>query len=349
MGDFDGDGNQDIVLSLHDQGAIGIFFGRGDGTFDPFVSYSAAVDPTNVLPVQIGTPPTTALAVVGLDGTAAGQGHLVIIGISDQREEILVASLALGVDLWSGEASIADLNRDGIPDFIVAVDEGSAFLDVLLSDADGGWQEQGSVAQFSYNNGFIGDFNEDGVADVVGIDPANSPAPLSLFLGNGDGTFGSGVVVDPGTTNTVYIFAAGDLNGDGLLDLLVSDESRTDYGWTPYLGAGNGTFVQGTPATLGSALWGLQLSGLSDIDGDGHLDYVGVQFWQSLVAGANLGYALGNGDGTFQNWVTIFGFDGGVGGLVIGDVNNDGRPDVIVSDPDSTQLSVFLNNGGGKR
>jgi hypothetical protein len=347
VGDFDGDGNLDIALALVSYGSIGVFFGRGDGSFEPIVTYDGVVGrPVNVLTARFGDPERTDLVVIDFAGPTDGLGHLVVLSISTARSLSAVASMPLTAnDLGEGAATVADLNRDGVPDFAVAVVDNVAHIEVFLSAADGGWSPTGYVPDDDYSNDFVGDFNEDGVPDVIAVSPTAYPTLLSLFLGKGDGTFSPGTVI-LSSTNTVFIIAIGDLNGDGHLDLLVSDQ-WPQTGWTPYLGRGDGTFASAPKADLGASPWEVRAGWIWDLNGDQHPDYVGVRYSSLWPSGASLGYALGNGDGTFQPWVSGVYLDGGVSGVAVGDMNNDGRPDVIVSDFYSQQVSVFLNNCGG--
>jgi hypothetical protein len=118
---------------------------------------------------------------------------------------------------------------------------------------------------------------------------------------------------------------ANDLNGDGKLDLIISDNS-THQSYT-FFGNGNGTFQVGIVAA--PVVGGL---GLADLNGDGKLDLVGGD-------GLGLGeaVALGNGDGTFTYTRSYF----GGGNALIADFNNDGKLDVACG------VTMLLGNGDG--
>ncbi len=360
VGDFDGDGNLDIALAypgpIPDQGpgAIGIFFGNGDGSFGPLVRYEGVFGvPANVLTTRMVSLAQTypfdagalrlivALVVVDFRDPIHGSGQLAVASISASRTLSVVASLPLTItDYGDGVTSIADLNGDGIPDFLVGAEQNmNAVINVFLSNThDGGWNESGFVPFWAYNNNFAGDFNEDGIPDIVVQPPMGSQAPLHLLIGSSNGTFTDRGVIGSPDAGIVFSFVLGDINEDGHLDILV------DYGWfggmdswVVLLGRGDGTFVDGPTVTLGI---GTPIA-LYDLNGDGHLDFIGVG--QLPYRYGTIRVALGNGDGTFQPWLD-FPADGGVRDIAIGDVNNDGRPDLVGSDSLSQSVSVFLNS-----
>src|SRR6185437_8156492 len=132
--------------------------------------------------------------------------------------------------------------------------------------------------------------------------------------------------------------AVGDLNGDGIPDLVLSNE-RAPY-FSVLLGLGDGTFQK--PVSYSAGL--CRAVTLGDFNGDGHLD----------VATANLDDSqtvlvfLGQGDGTFQP-----GVPSPVGAyptdIVAGDFNGDGHLDLATANPyeDTGTVSVILGHGDG--
>ena len=118
---------------------------------------------------------------------------------------------------------------------------------------------------------------------------------VSVFLGNGDGTFKPQVTYTVGTEPEGI--AAADVNGDGKLDLIVTNTGIDDSTVSVLLGNGDGTFQpQCLKYATASGPAGLVVA---DFNNDGKLDIATSNYY-----GDNVSILLGNGDGTFQAEVT---------------------------------------------
>jgi FG-GAP-like repeat len=183
----------------------------------------------------------------------------------------------------------------------------------------------------------VGDVNGDGKLDIV---TANANAnTVSVLLGNGDGTFQPQATY--GTGPGPLSVAIGDLNGDGKPDLVVANGNSfsTD---SVLLGNGDGTFQPQTTVVVGESHQVV----IGDLNGDGKLDLVNANSNSGTVS-----VSLGNGDGTFQSRTT-YAVEPGFGGsgpisVAIGDVNGDGKPDLVTADYSENAVSVLLGNGDG--
>jgi hypothetical protein len=165
---------------------------------------------------------------------------------------------------------------------------------------------------------FAADFNQDGMLDIaVGAGEAccGVAGPVTILLGNGDGTFRLGTSITPNTSSGPGVAAAialADFNGDHKPDIAISDGS-SGYTWI-YTGNGDGTFtLADTQTTGGSSL----VAG--DFNADGKQD---VAFASGIgTGGSTVGVFLGNGNGTLAPPITAT--ITYVSGMAIGDFYND--------------------------
>src|SRR3954454_6625498 len=221
---------------------------------------------------------------------------------------------------------VADLNGDGAADLVVAAKDNGT-VDVVLGDGNGGFLPQTNLATADTLplSVAVGDLNGDGKLDLVSGSAMAQDGSVSVFLGNGNGTFQGQVPYSvPGASNAV---ALADLNGDGKADL-VAVSSFTSV----LLGNGDGTFQ--TPYVAG---YGGYSVAIADLNADGKLDLVKTQRGSVLVQ-------LGNGDGTFRAQ-TSYADGPGAFRVAIADLDGDGRPDLAVSG--DTSVQVLLGNGDG--
>ena len=175
------------------------------------------------------------------------------------------------------------------------------------------------------------DFNRDGALDLVltGSEDASIQGSVSVFLGNGDGTFG------PRTTYTLpygaLAVAAADVNSDTFPDLVVG----TIASYMLMLGNGDGSFA---PATLLESI-GIPFVTFADLNADGRPDIV-------ASTASSVRIHLGNGDGTFLPAIAIAFPDCVYGEALHGDFNSDSRTDLAVIRCVDV-VSILLGNGDG--
>jgi len=200
----------------------------------------------------------------------------------------------------------------------------------VLGNGDGTFQPPQDIT-FPPLSGLLyvtdADFNNDGVLDLAVTSQFTNR--IIVMLGNGDGTFGPMLpteVLLP-TNQGPSNLAVGDINGDGILDMV------DDMG-SVLLGNGDGTFRNVFETNLG----GSGAVVIDDFDGDGLRDVAISDLFDREVR-----VALGNGDGTFGP-ATVWGTGGFSRNLFSFDFNRDGKIDLAVLTNSPNQISFLFNN-----
>jgi hypothetical protein len=278
-----------------------------------------------------------------------------LVGLTSASSQTVsfVASLEVEVGDQVGSIAVADFNRDGVRDLAVVISTqtpvGSRGVAIIFGRGDGtfGLPEIVFRAPADARSVAVGDFNGDGNPDLAVINnaPFSGPGSVTILLGNGDGSFRPPLDFSAGTSSPSKAIAAGDLNGDNLLDLVVTNFGPSDS-ISVLLGNGDGTFQPAMVVDLGVAPAPPWSVALADFNGDGHADVV------VGIPGSFVCVLLGNGDGSFQPPVR---YEAGVEALTVvtSDFNGDGHPDIAVAfeglqfPPTAGGVSVLLGNGDG--
>jgi hypothetical protein len=190
----------------------------------------------------------------------------------------------------------------------------------------------------------VGDFGNDGDFDIV---TTNGDGSVSLYLGSGGEAFDH-VAASPPPNEGPAAIAVGDLNGDRLLDIVVTHSGVTDNGTGPddivvLLANADGTFEK----LQRHAGVNPQAVVVADLDGDHQLDLA------TANDGDHLSIFLGNGDGTFKDPTNFPIGAPYASGIAAADVNRDGTLDLVTANSlvgkgrsDKT-VSVLSGRGDG--
>ncbi|MCB0328267.1 MAG: VCBS repeat-containing protein [Bdellovibrionales bacterium] len=251
--DLNNDGNLDVVAGAGSETAI--YLGNGDGSFT-FSEYFG-----------LSGGGLTITADINNDGFAdlltsdETNSQEVRVYLNDQDGTFTqLASVSTG---GSPNAIFAgDLNGDSYLD-LVARNVLDGDISVHLGDGTGGFTG-GLLYDVGLGGGSTGgtlaDFNNDGYLDYADVN--------LIALGNGNGTFGASQAI-AGLTGGGSIFAAPDLNSDGLTDLVTVNGSTFNF----YLNNGDATFTA-SDTVIGAETPIFRGLHMRDLDGDGVLDLI---------------------------------------------------------------------------
>jgi FG-GAP-like repeat len=321
VADVNGDGKPDLIVAnscsestCTADGSVAVLLGNGDGTFKTAVSYDSGG--------------RTAISVAVADVNGDGKPDLLVLN------EFCSSSTCSSInEVTVGAMGVLLNNGDGTFQTAVAYDSGG----VIAS----------SIA--------VGDVNGDGKPDVVvaqcsglSLGICYGGGAAGVMLGNGNGTFQAAVNYSSGE-NLPNAVALADINGDGHLDILVTNHYSGDHGdqdgsLAVLLGNGDGTFQTAVTYDPGGAASGLAIA---DLNGDGKLDAVVTEsncgFCNNQGPSPALAVFAGNGDGTFQSAVR-FAASADAVSVVAADLNGGGLPDLVVGNASpSTSVGVLMN------
>ncbi|WP_328946658.1 VCBS repeat-containing protein [Streptomyces sp. NBC_00250] len=310
LGDLNGDGKADLVTPVKGSNTLVAALGDGKGGFGPGVSFG----------LDTGAFPT-AVALADLNG--------------DGRLDAVVAAALTQRPTQHGMesmGSVVELLGDGKGGFAPAT---SYFAPTLVNES--------TNAMFPVDI-TVADMNGDTKPDVV---TSNSNGDnVSVWTNDGTGALGtaSNYYVGGGRPTSYSArqlrpsgLKAGDVNGDGKLDVVTVNNGTSDI--SVLLGDGKGRLGPATRFADGVSLGGA--IALGDVSGDGKPDVAVAHMDRTITV------FLGDGAGAFGAPVTHPVGGRALAGVAIADVDTDGKPDLVTDNGPDDQPTVLLGDGTG--
>ncbi|HKR05163.1 MAG TPA: T9SS type A sorting domain-containing protein [Bacteroidia bacterium] len=320
-GDFNADGHLDVVTANSTASNISFVPGYGNGT--------------------LGNPDTflvTSILFCITSGDFNGDGHLDVAAAGSLNVYVLMGNgngtfqpyITYSSGTNPSRIYYIDANNDNIPDLVAACGNGVFILPgqvsgIFLPAVQ--YPTGGSVVDVT-----IADFDNDSIRDITATTQISwTVSVLSYLKGNPNGIFSAAVSI-PVPDHSIFGINSEDLNADGAVDLIVSNQNNLNHRMEIYFGNGNGTF---TAPVFFPAFYNPTYIYLADMDNDLVKDIVVVETGGFTVLKNNANGTLN----AYEHFTSM----PVPNGLAIGDYDEDGKADIIVPSGYSGLIGMNLN------
>ncbi|CAF4955886.1 unnamed protein product, partial [Rotaria sp. Silwood1] len=348
VGDFNNDGHYDIATVNYGTDTVGIFLGHGNGFFSNLITFSTGYDSLpvslviadfnydNAVDIGVANYGTNNIGVfLGYGNGSFGIPTLLTTGINSHPYSIAVADFNNDLQL-----DIVVVNQDDLMDMAVAnmrtSNVGILFGSVKVTGMGEAISFTGSAP--CPQSIAVGDLNNDSQLDVVvgnyGMDN------IKIFFGDANGTFLTQTIFSTGFLSLPTSVVVKDLNNNNQLDIVIANSGNDNIGIL--FGHGNGSFDG--PITYSTDIGSNPQSvDIGDFNGDDQLDIVVANYGSKSV-----NILLKYDPGAFQSmiWYST-GTNSNPNSIAIGDLNNDGRLDIVVANRGSGNIGIFFGYDNG--
>jgi hypothetical protein len=368
-GDFNNDGKPDLVECCNASTQMVFREGNGDGTFKaPTVAFATPVALESPVAVDVnGDGKLDIVAVAALNPPAPpGSGNMYLMVFLGNGDGTFQSPKVYNTTQFPNTLVVGNIFGDGHQDIAVADEE--SIIDLFRNDGSGGYTYVSSVntggGPYASDQVVGGDLNGTGVMDLAvmqlastdnGVNAAN-PQQLYVLWNNGKGTYTSQMLDDAYNYPKIAISR---LNGDGMMDILVSyacgSANIECMGIDAYYGQGNNTAYKRTLVNSPTGASPANTYGLAgaDVNGDGYGDIVVFAFNSETCPDgcptnpAGMSVWLGKADGSFEQTPVEFvtSNDAQIGTFAMADFNRDGMMDFVQGLPGAGgQTQVYINS-----
>ncbi|MCA9277686.1 MAG: VCBS repeat-containing protein [Phycisphaeraceae bacterium] len=325
--DFNSDGNMDIVCTLPDSDAVGVFFGNGNESFSAMTTFATLDGPMDICvgdfdgingpDIAVGHPGLGAVSVLMNNGN--GSFGLPSLLPAPNHQNIVAADI-------DGDSDLDILHND----------KASLGVRILSNNGNGGFAQGALISGgIQVDDLAVGDFDGSGEPDVAMISITQRNVVLSLQEA---GAFQQGTPMSM-PTSSVQDIAVGDINGDGNLDAVVVGAGIPDAMFL--YGDGNGNL---NLETSNPRLRVFRVE-LADMDNDGDNDIVGntpARIGLAVADNVNGTFAQGDGCATGSYYLNLNSIDSTTGPDIVETLQTqfDDWKDSLVGRPDAIRTTV---------
>lgn len=305
----------------------------GTLSFDTAVKTTFGGTPTNIAITEIENNAKPDIVVT--DNSSIGQ--IVTLSGNGNGTFLTPAKFAAGISTYG--LKVLDMDADGFNDVVVTnASSAPSGVGIHLNSKTGTFPSRTPVVTgdipFSVD---AKDINGDGYIDLIVANGGGSSNNLAFLLGKVGGTYAAPVNLTAGTVPRSVVFV--DVNKDGKTDIVAANESTANV--SVFIGDGTGNFGNKKDYQAGSGPYSVAAT---DFNGDGNVDLIVCNSRDATIA-----LLTGVGDGSFNAPKTT-----SLGTpntslpyqIAIGDINGDGRPDVVSAIYADQQIGITYNANG---